>query len=88
MTNKEEPVDLKEKLRIMKRSHGEKKALAACQSCLSLKCSLSVEILPPAQAVCLSYRHCYLHLTVLAQEHTAGAILLADPLLCVRGCAK
>lgn len=30
MTNKEEPVDLEEKLRIMMRSHVEKKAWAVC----------------------------------------------------------
>lgn len=30
MTNKEEPVDLGEKWRIMERSHGEKKTLAVC----------------------------------------------------------
>ena len=36
MTNKEEPVDLGEKWRIMKRSHGEKKTLAVCLDvCLS-----------------------------------------------------
>lgn len=37
VTNKEEPVDLGEKWRIKKRSHGEKKTLAVCLD-VSLVC--------------------------------------------------
>lgn len=43
---------------------------------------------PSCTGVFLSYRHHYLCLTVLAQKHTAGEVLLAGPLLCVRCCVK
>lgn len=64
MTNKEEPVDLGEKWRIMKRSHGEKKTLAVWMSVSAVVKMLSaamayllIEILSPAHGFFSSLRN-------------------------------
>lgn len=95
VTNKEEPVDLGEKWRIMKRSRGEKKTLAVCLD-VSLVCHetafcsyLLIEIQSPARVFCLSCKMLPVsERASLVGPHQRGDMLLTGSLPCARCCIK